>query len=110
MAPIQQIIISLQPKKKYSLFEYIPDFESYNDDVNINDDYTQLLALNETNDNDIQGSLSEKLYNEIDGQTTRMYFFFNKLFYLFYYYQVDQLLSLNHILRKKKKKILTIVN
>ncbi|CAF1209765.1 unnamed protein product [Rotaria sordida] len=71
LKPIQQIIKFLQPKKKYSLIQYIPDFESYNDDVNIIDYDTELLPFIETDDTDIHGSLSEQLYNEIDGQTTR---------------------------------------
>jgi hypothetical protein len=76
MTSIQQIIISLQPKKKYSLIEYIPDFESYNDDGNVNDNNDiQSSAFIEAYDNDIQGSLSEQLYQAIDGQTTRIYFF-----------------------------------
>jgi hypothetical protein len=75
MTPIQQMIISLRPKKKYSLIDYIPNFESYNDDVNINDGDTPSSAFIETYDSDIQGSLSERLYEEIDGQTTGICFF-----------------------------------
>ena len=74
MMPIQQIIISLRPKKKHSLIEYLPNFESYNDDVNIADYDTQASAFIEPYDIDFQGSLSEQLYRAIDGQTTRMYF------------------------------------
>jgi hypothetical protein len=87
MAPIQQMIISLRPKKKNPLIEYIPDFDSYNDDININDDDIQSSSFIESYDNAIQGSLSERLYREIDGQTTRIYslFFTSKisLFILF---------------------------
>jgi hypothetical protein len=81
MTPIQQMIISLQPKKKYSLIEYIPDFESYNDDANVNDDDIQSSSFIESDENAIQGSLSERLYSEIDGQTTRIYFIFNPCFF-----------------------------
>jgi len=76
MAPIQQMIISLRPKKKNPLMEYIPDFDSYNDDININDDDIQSSSFIESYDNAIQGSLSERLYREIDGQTTRIYSLF----------------------------------
>jgi len=69
------MIVSLRPKKKYPLIEYIPDFESYNDDANIHDGDTDSAAFIETYDNNIQGSLSERLYEEIDGQTTGIYFF-----------------------------------
>jgi len=90
MIPIQQMIISLQPKKKLPLIEWIPDFESYNDDNNINNDDIQSSSSIEVYDNNIQESLSERLYKEIDGKTTRIYFLFNlvflsiKYFYLFY--------------------------
>ncbi len=93
MTTIQQMIQSLRPKQKYPLFEKIPDFESYNDNVNLNDDEddddddVQSPSFVETYDNAIQGSLSEHIYREIDGQTTRIYsiFFSNKisLFLLF---------------------------
>ncbi|CAF4777399.1 unnamed protein product [Rotaria sp. Silwood1] len=72
LKPIRQIITSLQPKKKYSLIQYIPDFESYNDDISIIDYDAEISASLETYDTDNQGSLSERLYNEIDGQTTRL--------------------------------------
>ncbi len=81
------MIVSLRPKKKYPLIEYIPDFESYNDDANIHDGDTDSAAFIETYDNDIQGSLSERLYEEIDGQTTGIYFnsfLLIKYLYLFY--------------------------
>ncbi|CAF2076559.1 unnamed protein product [Rotaria magnacalcarata] len=71
MIPIQQMTASLQPKKKIALIEYIPDFESYNDDISITDYDTDFSSLIESDDVDIQGSLSERLYSEIDGQTTR---------------------------------------
>ncbi|CAF1301691.1 unnamed protein product [Rotaria magnacalcarata] len=71
MTPIQQMITSLQPKQKRSLIEYIPDFESYNDDINIHDYDTELSPSLETYDVDIQGSLSEQLYNKLDQPTTR---------------------------------------
>lgn len=67
------MIISLQPKKKYQLLEFVPDFESYNDDDdNSNEDNIQSSSFIDTYDNMIQGSLSERLYREIDGQTTRI--------------------------------------
>jgi len=86
MAPIQQMIISLRPKKKNPLMEYIPDFDSYNDDININDDDIQSSSFIESYDNAIQGSLSERLYREIDGQTTRIYslFFYNKNIFIYF--------------------------
>ncbi|CAF3401563.1 unnamed protein product [Rotaria socialis] len=71
MIPIQQMTTSLQPKKKIALIEYIPDFESYNDDISITDYDTDFSTSLESDDADIQGSLSERLYSEIDGLTTR---------------------------------------
>jgi hypothetical protein len=76
MTPIQQIILSLRPKKKYSLMEFLPDFETYDNDIDINDDHTQSQIVPETYDNDIQGSLSEQIYRELDGTTTRNHFSF----------------------------------
>lgn len=70
MTPIQQMILSLKPKKKYPLIGYIPDFEAYDDEDNINQDDIQSSSFIDTYDNAIQGSLSERLYREIDGQTT----------------------------------------
>ncbi len=82
MTPIQQIILSLRPKKKYSLMEFLPDFETYDNDIDINDDHTQSQIVPETYDNDIQGSLSEQIYRELDGTTTRNHFSFS--FFLLY--------------------------
>jgi hypothetical protein len=75
ITPVQQMIVSLRPKKKFSLIEYIPDFESYDNDLNTNDNDPQSAsAYVETYENENQGSLSERLYNEIDGRTsTRTY-------------------------------------
>ncbi|CAF1392447.1 unnamed protein product [Rotaria sordida] len=70
MTPIQQMIISLRPRKKISLAEYIPDFE-YDNEIDINDNDIQSSSLYETYDSENQGSLSEQIYKEIDGQTTR---------------------------------------
>jgi len=71
MAPIQQMIISLQPKKKVALISYIPNFDEYEHDDNANDNDTQLpISSIEIYDNGEQESLSERLYNEIDGRTT----------------------------------------
>jgi hypothetical protein len=75
MLPIQQMILSLQPKKKYALIEYIPDFESYDNDVhvhaeNLDDDVRSSLQF-DVDDSDSQESLSERLYKEMDEQTTR---------------------------------------
>lgn len=78
LIPIQQMITSLQPKKQISLVQYIPDFESYNDDINDNDVESQTFV--ETYDINSQESLSERLYKEIDGQTTRIYLFTCLLF------------------------------
>ena len=74
MAFIEQMILSLQPKKKYVLMEYIPDFESYDNDFDIHDSHEnqrQLSASIDIEENEHQGSLSEQLYKEIDQQTTR---------------------------------------
>ena len=83
--PVQQMIISLRPKERFSLLKYIPDFE-YDNDVDINDNYIQLLSSSEVNDNNDQllisseidenvnhESFSDALYNEIDGKTRSMY-------------------------------------
>ncbi|CAF5087184.1 unnamed protein product [Rotaria magnacalcarata] len=74
MSPVQQIIVSLRPKKKTSFYEYLPDFEVDGDAVDSNnEDDMQPPSLPEIYESDHQESLSEKLYNEIDAQTTRMY-------------------------------------
>ena len=75
LTPVQQMILSLRPRKKLSLIEYIPDFEAYDNDINTNDNDIQSPAtFVEAYENDNQGSLSERLYNEIDGRgTTRTY-------------------------------------
>ncbi|CAF1103955.1 unnamed protein product [Adineta steineri] len=75
MIPIQQMIISLRPKEKNPLLiEHLPDFGSYDDDVDdgniMNDIDTQSSLFIETYDNDLQESLSERIYKEIDEQTT----------------------------------------
>ncbi|UJR14879.1 hypothetical protein I4U23_001863 [Adineta vaga] len=73
MIPVQQMIVSLRPKKKYNLIEYIPNFDLYDDELNtmnINDHLPSSTVI-DTYDNDIHGSLSERLYKEIDEQTTR---------------------------------------
>ena len=68
LLPIQQIIVSLQPKKKYNLIEYIPDFDVYDDEVNTMsvDEHFPSSTVIDTFDNDLRGSLSERLYKEID--------------------------------------------
>lgn len=73
LIPIQQMITSLEPKEKIALIEYLPNFESYNDDININDDDTDFSALIDTIDGDNIESLSEQIYKQIDGQTTRIH-------------------------------------
>jgi hypothetical protein len=71
MTPIQQMILSLHPKKKYALIEYIPDFEAYDSDTNANDAHLPSSSVIDAYDDGIQGSLSERLYNEMDRQTMR---------------------------------------
>ncbi|CAF4760313.1 unnamed protein product, partial [Rotaria socialis] len=74
LTPVQQIIVSLRPKKKMSLYEYLPDFEVDGDVVDSsNEGDIQPPSLPEIYETEHQESLSEKLYNEIDAQTTRMY-------------------------------------
>jgi hypothetical protein len=92
MAPIQQIILSLRPKKKYSIMEYIPDFESYDTDIDINDDHSQSQIVSETYDNDIPDSLTEQIYRKLDGSTTRIYFIIQSFVFSSYKisFQVDQ--------------------
>lgn len=71
--PIQQMIESLRPKKKHTLLEYLPDFDQYDDRGNTlsdNDEISPPVVI-DSYDNDVQGSLSERLYKEIDGHTTR---------------------------------------
>ncbi|CAF3419703.1 unnamed protein product [Rotaria socialis] len=72
LTPVQQIIVSLRPKKKMSLYEYLPDFEVDGDVVDSsNEGDIQPPSLPEIYETEHQESLSEKLYNEIDAQTTR---------------------------------------
>lgn len=71
MSPIQQIISSFRPKKKFSFDEYIPNFDQYTDDIEINQDDEQSPWFIDTDDSSNQGSLSDRLYRELDGQTTR---------------------------------------
>lgn len=71
--PVQQMIISLRPKKKLPLVIYIPEFDSYDTETNPNDhehQHSSMISDIESYDNDPQGSLSERLYNEFDGQIT----------------------------------------
>ena len=74
LTPVQQIILSLRPKKKYSLIEYIPDFEAYDQDANINNDQIPSPFASETYDNEMEDSLSDRLYKELDGSTAGNYF------------------------------------
>ena len=72
MTPIQEIILSLQPKKKYPLIGYLPDFESYDNDLSDSEaNNLPSLPLVDMDDHEVPGSLSERLYKELDGQTTR---------------------------------------
>lgn len=70
LTPVQQIILSLKPKKKYSLIEYIPDFGAYDQDMDLNNDQMPAPLAPETYDNEMQDSLSDRLYKELDGSTT----------------------------------------
>lgn len=74
LIPVQQIILSLKPKKKYSLIEYIPDFGAYDEDLDMNNDQISPPLVPETYDNEMQDSLSDRLYKELDGSTTSMGF------------------------------------
>lgn len=72
MSHIQQIILSFRPKKKISFGEFIPDFDVYTDDIEIDNDVDdqQFLSVIEIDDSPYQGSLSDRIYRELDGQTT----------------------------------------
>ena len=71
MTPIQEIIDSLKPKKKQSLIEYLPDFDTDETDGNVPEDLeNQSSLLVDDEENHIEESLSERLYKEIDEQTT----------------------------------------
>ena len=68
---VTDVVISLRPRKKVSLFETIPNFESYDNDDNITDNGDQLPStFVESDDNDVQESLSGQLYKEFDGIVT----------------------------------------
>lgn len=68
---IEQIILSLQPKKKYVLIEYLPNFDSYDNENEANPtNHEQLLTIDDEQTFDHDGSLSEQLYKEIEQQTT----------------------------------------
>ena len=73
ITPVKDVIISLRPRKKFSLFEKIPDFEFYDNDENATDHGDQSPStFVESDDNDFQEPLSRRLYNEFDGiGTTR---------------------------------------
>ena len=71
--PVQQMIISLRPKKKLPLVIFIPEFDSYDTETNVNDhehQHSTMISDIDSDDHDPQGSLSERLYNEIDGHFT----------------------------------------
>ena len=113
MTPIRQIVASLQAQQKYSLLQYIPNFDSYNYDNSIDDDDddddADLSAFAETyGDDDFQESFSERLYKEMDGQNTRIYFIFD-LFSIrhlpIYFIQVSRLLQARTILKRKLSAI-----
>jgi hypothetical protein len=75
LEPIQQMIISLRPKKKYSMKDYIPNFD-YDNDVNTNDDDNQSpLQTIDTYENDNQEPFSDRLYKQLDDEeeTTGIY-------------------------------------
>lgn len=74
------MIISLRPRKKFVLMDYLPDFD-YDSDVSSNEnDSPSPMALLEPDESDESGSLSERLYKEFDGQTASM-FLYRKLFF-----------------------------
>ncbi len=61
----------------------LPEFD-YENDIDLNDSYIQSAPLTIMEDeNDNQESLSERLYKEIDGQTTRMFLFNDTIYHLF---------------------------
>jgi hypothetical protein len=66
MTPIQQMIISLRPRKKFSLMDYLPDFD-YDNEINLNDNDNQFSSAGiETYENDNQESFSDKLFKQFD--------------------------------------------
>jgi hypothetical protein len=70
LEPIQTIISSLRPMNKTFLADYIPNFD-YEDDSQINDDDEQISNPSaDTYETNNEKSLSEKLYEAIDRQTT----------------------------------------
>jgi hypothetical protein len=84
------MIISLQPKKKLSLKDYLPNFDyDHDDDRSNNNDNEVSLPIGDTYENDNQESLSEKLYQEFDGKTTRIYPLNFFLFPIIFHFQVD---------------------
>lgn len=82
LTPVQQIILSLRPKEKYSLIGYIPDFEAYDQDINTNNDQISSPFASETYDNEMEDSLSDRLYKELDGSTISNYFHIHSSFFL----------------------------
>ncbi|CAF3803762.1 unnamed protein product [Adineta steineri] len=68
MIPIQDIIMSLKPKRKYGLMDYVPEFE-YDDNTDIDDNDTESRSPSiETYENDEDEPLSEQIYKAIDEQ------------------------------------------
>ncbi len=83
LEPIQQIILSFRPKKKFSDDFYVPNFDyddDDDDDDDINDNNDEIISTDETYENNNQGSLSEKLYEEFDKTSTGIYIY-TKIYY-----------------------------
>lgn len=73
MTPIHNMIVSLRPRKKFSVLDYVDDLQISNEEDSPDQiDSDTPLSSNEIIDSSNQGSLSETLYNEFDGASTRM--------------------------------------
>jgi hypothetical protein len=84
ITPVQQMIISLQPKKKYSYGHLLPSFEYDEDETNIKDnDIQSSPLLIEIDEHDNQGSLSERIYEEIDRENNGMFSLSDGIYHLF---------------------------
>lgn len=81
------MVLSLRPKEKYSLWDYIPwfDYEEGEGDSksnykNSDEDFSIPPTTLEKNDIEQKGSLTEEIFKQIDQQSIGKFFFSYKYF------------------------------
>lgn len=71
LSSVQDIIVSMRPRKKYSLYELMPRFESYENDVNSNEtEFQPSASYFDSEQNEEQESFSEQIYKQIEAEGT----------------------------------------